>query len=151
MRFLGQTNFGVYSNDCKGLPVDVIEQLYGVDDGLEKIHQPHQSGARNPIDKEDNGRDEDQAMAAMMFNQEVVTHKAVHVPPPGYPFHQDENEAQFCMVLQEVIRHNIIPDNFGLIKHEWKDGHYPIYKMILVGRHAAKTLHISLAEPIWYD
>ena len=141
MCFLGQTNFGVYSDDCEGLSVDIIEQLYGVDDGPEKIHQPHQSGARNLIDKEDDSGDEDQAMATMTFNQEAVTHKVVHVPPPGYPFRQDESEAQFCIVLQEVIRHNIIPDNFGLTKHEWEDGHYPIYETILVGRHAAKTFH----------
>jgi len=77
--------------------------------------------------------------------------EAVHVPPPGNPFNSDEEEAQFYDVLQQVVIHNITPENFGLTDSEWEDGDYPIYETIHIGRRVSKELHVSLAEPIWYD
>lgn len=135
--FLGQTTLGIYRDDCEGLSPDDIEEYYGVD-GPERARQPHQSGARHPMDEA--GLDED-----------LYVHEAVHAPISQSPFLDDDKEAQFYAVLQEVIKHDITPENFGLTHGEWEDSHYPIYESILVGRRAGKELHVSLAEPIWYD
>ncbi|KAF8440073.1 hypothetical protein L210DRAFT_3401783 [Boletus edulis BED1] len=136
LRFLGQTTLGVYRDDCDGLPVDVIEEAYGVD-GPERVRQPHE---------EDSLRNENHAGDTTAHE----AHEAVHVPLPGNPFSCDGIEAQFYAMLQEVIVHDITPENLGLTDSEWEDGSYPIYETILVGRRASKDFHISLAEPIWY-
>ena len=149
MRFLGQTSLRVYHDDCEGLSHDIIEEHYGVD-GPERVRQPHQSGAGNPMDEEDTPSVENQFEATAITHWEQM-HKAVPVPPAGRLFHDDERAAQFYAVLWQVIEHDITPENFGLVHSEWEDGCYPVYKTILVGGHASKELHISLAEPIWYN
>jgi hypothetical protein len=78
-------------------------------------------------------------------------HEAVPVPPAGSPFHHHERVTQFYAVLQEVITCNITPEDFGLVHSGWEDGHYPVYETILVGCRTSKELHVSLAEPIWYN
>ncbi|KAG6373519.1 hypothetical protein JVT61DRAFT_6157 [Boletus reticuloceps] len=146
LHFLGQTMLGVYCDDCDGLPVDVIEEAYGVD-GPEQVRQPHQSGAGNPANEEDSLGNENHAGDTTAHE----VHEAVHVPLPGNPFSCDEIEAQFYATLQEVIVHDITPEHFGLTDSEWEDDGYPVYEMIPVGRRASKELHVSLAEPIWYE
>lgn len=104
------------------------------------------------MDEEDTPGDENRFDATTIAHeQEGQMHEAVPVPPAGSPFHHDERVTQFYEVLQEVITHNITPEDFGLVHSEWEDGRYPIYETILVGSHASKELHVSLAEPIWYN
>ena len=93
------------------------------------------------------------ALAMILANeQDNQAHEAVQVPPPGNPFASDKKEAQFYDVLQQVVAHNITPENLGLATDsEWEDGVYPIYKTIHIGHRVSKELHVSLAEPIWYD
>ena len=91
------------------------------------------------------------ALAMISANkQDNQAHEAVQVPPPSNPFASDEKEAQFYDVLQQVVAHNITPENLGLAT-EWEDRVYPIYETIHIGRRISKELHVSLAEPIWYD
>lgn len=150
MRFLGQTKFGIYRDDCEGLHPDIIEEHYGVD-GPPSVRQPHQSGAGHPADEDDDVIGEADVAEAIVNQQcQHAHHQAVHVPSTGNPFHDHASEEDFDAVLHEVIAQDITPDNFGLTPGEWLDGQYPIYEIILVGRRASKQLHVSLAEPIWY-
>ncbi|KAF8546218.1 hypothetical protein OG21DRAFT_1527978, partial [Imleria badia] len=129
LRFLGQTSLGIYHDDCEGLSYNVIEEHYGID-GPERVCQPHQSGAGNPMDKEDIPGAENQFEATMIACQGQM-HKAVPVQPAGSLFHNDERATQFYTVLQEAITCKITPENFGLAYSKWEDGCYPVYKTIL--------------------
>ncbi|KAF8119402.1 hypothetical protein EV363DRAFT_1177992, partial [Boletus edulis] len=145
LRFLGQTTLGIYRDDCEGVSVDTIEAHYGVD-----------SEARNSPRDEDASEGENLVGSMVrhhdvLANRDEQAHEAVHVPLPGNPFTSAKKEAQFYDVLHQTIIHDITPENFGLMDSEWEDGDYPIYEMIHVGRRASKDLHVSLAEPIWYD
>jgi hypothetical protein len=155
MRLLGQTKFGVYHDDCEGIHPDIIEEYYGVD-GPPLVRQRHQSGAGHPADEDDNGDgvtiDQASVTKAIIDQQhQHACHEAVHVLCTGNPFVNAKLEEDFFAVLGEVITQQITPNNFNLTPEEWEDGQYPIYETIYVGCHASKELHISLAEPIWYQ
>ena len=50
MRFLGMTENGIYIDDCDGLLVEDIEELYGVE-GDELHRRPSQTGAGHASDE----------------------------------------------------------------------------------------------------
>ncbi|KAF8549907.1 hypothetical protein OG21DRAFT_1420531, partial [Imleria badia] len=155
LRFLGQTEFGVYRDDCEGVHPDVISEFYGVH--KEPImRKRHQSGAGHPVDEEASGDEEDglTAHAANLVNQEQqqqhVNEDMAFVPSHQSPFTNPENEAVFFGMLKQVIDLQIIPEGFGLRPDEWEDGHYPAYETIRLGRWQSKELEVSLADEVWY-
>ncbi|KAN0075469.1 hypothetical protein V8E55_011492 [Tylopilus felleus] len=123
--FLGQTEFGVYQDDCEGVHPDIICDCYGVHG--------------QPITQV-SGDEEDGHTAAHIADlvnrqqQQNVNEDVVFVPSHRSPFTDPEDEATF----------------FGM-PDEWKDGHYPIFETIRLGRRRSKELEVSLADEIWYE
>lgn len=156
LRFLGQTEFGVYQDDCEGVHPDIICDHYGVH-GQPITRKRHQSGAGHPTDEEVSGDEEDGHTAAHIADlvnrqqQQNVNEDVVFVPSHRSPFTDPEDEATFFGMLNQAIGHQIIPDGFGLRPDEWEDGHYPIFETIRLGRRRSKELEISLADEIWYE
>ena len=139
LRFLGQTEFGVYQDDCEGVHPDIICDHYGVH-GQPITRKRHQSGAGHPTDEEVSGDEEDGHTAAHIADlvnrqqQQNVNEDVVFVPSHRSPFTDPEDEATFFGMLNQAIDHQIIPDGFGLRPDKWEDGHYPIFETIQLGR-----------------
>ncbi|KAI6139131.1 hypothetical protein BKA82DRAFT_3988947, partial [Pisolithus tinctorius] len=156
LRFLGQTQFGVYGDDCEGVHPDVIDRYYGVH-GEDRIRERCHSGAGHPADEEDSDDEEPTVVKAQVaelvsaHQQQYAYQDAVHVPSFKTPFVNPEDEVFFFEMLHEVIRQKIIPDGFRLTPAEWGMADYPIFESIQVGRRRTKQLDISLAGEIWYD
>lgn len=125
--FLSQTTLGIYHDNCKGLSVNTIQECYGVN-----------SEVGNPLNGKDASGDENpmpsghHTSATISANQQAdqAYHETVYIPPLGNPFVSDEKEVQFYDMLQQVVAHSIMPENFGLTGSKWKDGNYSIYEMI---------------------
>lgn len=122
MRFLGQTQYGVY---------------YEHRDENYDLNWELGDEATDAVD------------VIASHQQEHVNHEAVHVPSCRNPFRSDE-EIIFFTGLREVIAQDITPENFGLTPEEWGSEQYPMFEAIRVGRRVAKDVDVSLAEPIWY-
>ncbi|KAJ8580247.1 hypothetical protein M405DRAFT_753501 [Rhizopogon salebrosus TDB-379] len=148
LRFLGQTLFGVYRDDCEGIHPDVIQEYYGVH-GCPASRQPHQTGAGHPTDEDD--EDTPDIIEAINDQQRChVRHEAIKVPSQRDPFGDDETQEQFFAVLAEVVSKCITPAHCRLTPDEWEGDGYPIFETIHAGRRGSKELQVSLAEPIWF-
>ena len=152
---MGQTQFGVYRDECDGVHLDTINRYYGVH-GKPLTRQGHQSGAGHPTDEEASG-DEDNALTAQIAEfvngqqQAHANQDAVHVPYHRTPFAHSEDEEAFFGMLYEMINHAAIPNGFGLTPAECETGDYPVFETIRLGRRRSKQLDVSLADKIWYE
>jgi hypothetical protein len=148
--------FGIYRNDCEGVHPDVINEYYGVH-GHMRTQQRHQTGAGHPADEEDSDSDSDDedpnTMVQAINNQQrhQIHHEAIGVPSQQNPFVDDATQRQFSATLDEVIAEDITPNNCRLTLDEWDGDEYPAFETITFGRRGSKELHVSLAEPIWFN
>ncbi|KAG6372376.1 hypothetical protein JVT61DRAFT_7828 [Boletus reticuloceps] len=97
LRFLGETEFGVYQDDCKGVHPDIISRYYGVH-GQPIMRNQHQSGTGYPMGKEASGDEEDGLTAhiADLINQQQqqnVNEGVAFVPSHRSPFTGSKDEA----------------------------------------------------------
>ncbi|KAG1863030.1 hypothetical protein F4604DRAFT_1587213, partial [Suillus subluteus] len=153
LRFLGQMQFGVYQDDCEGVHPDVIEEHYGVH-GPTTTRRQHQSGAGHPIDEEESDNEEEPLNMVQAINNQQrhqIHHEAISVPLQINPFINDETRRQFSATLIEVIAEDITLCDCRLAANEWEGDEYPIFEAIPVGRRGSKELHVSLAEPSWFN
>jgi len=148
--------FGIYRDDCEGVHPDVINEYYGVH-GHTRTRQRHQTGAGHPADEEDSDSDSDDedpnTMVQAINNQQrhQIRHEAIGVPSQQNPFVDDATQRQFSATLDEVIAEDITPNNCRLTLDEWDGDEYPAFETITFGRRGSKELHVSLAEPIWFN
>ncbi|KAG1854302.1 hypothetical protein C8R48DRAFT_599092, partial [Suillus tomentosus] len=152
LRFLGQTLFGVYRDDCEGVHPDVIEEYYGVH-GRPASRRPHQTGAGHPADEEDDVDEQSPDIIESVNDQQRqhVHHEAIRVPSHNNTFGTDEEtQEQFFAVLAEVVAKRITPAHCQLTPDEWEGNQYPAFETIRAGRRGVKELQVSLAEPIWF-
>ncbi|KAG2338330.1 hypothetical protein BDR05DRAFT_978182 [Suillus weaverae] len=144
--FLGHLQFGIYRDDCEGVHPDMINEYYGVH-GHTTTQQHHQTGAGHPTDEEDSDSDSnDKHLNTMVWainnqQRQQICHEAISVPSQQNPFVDDTTRQQFSATLDEVIAKGIMPNNCRPTLDEWDGDDYPI----------SKELHISLAEPIWFN
>lgn len=140
MRLLGQAQLGVYRDDCDGLHPDTIEKYYGVL-GAERVGQ---AGAGNPPDEED------VADRIRLEQDPQVRHEAIEVPDHRNPFSGNPAaENNFFSVLAEVVREEITPAGYGLLREEWDEDDYPDVEILLSGKRMTTKNSVSLAHPIW--
>jgi hypothetical protein len=134
LRFLGQTLFGIYRDDCEGIHPDVIEEYYGVH-GCPASQQPHQTGAGHPADKEDDADEQLPDMIKLINDQQWqnIHHEAIRVPSHRNTFGTDEETQQFFAVLAEVVTKQITPAYCQLTPDEWEDNQYPAFETICAG------------------
>ncbi|KAH0836635.1 hypothetical protein J3R83DRAFT_8353 [Lanmaoa asiatica] len=156
LRFLGQTEFGIYEDDCEGVHPEIINKYYGVC-GASQDRCEDRSGAGHPVDEDDSENEDPTRMTEVhitdLVNKQQQWHvhqDTVHVPSHKSPFHTAEDEATFFNMLGELITQEIIPGGLGLTPDEWELGYYPIFETIRVGRRRSRQLEVSLAEDIWY-
>ncbi|KAG1727634.1 hypothetical protein EDD22DRAFT_789278 [Suillus occidentalis] len=114
----------------------------------------HQTGAGHPIDEEDSDNDDETPNVAQAINDQQrhnIHPEAIVVPLHGNPFVNDETQQQYFVTLVEVVAENIMPPNCRLAATEWEGDKYPVFETISVGQQGSKELHISLAEPMWFN
>ncbi|KAG1875467.1 hypothetical protein DFJ58DRAFT_721301 [Suillus subalutaceus] len=122
LRFLGQTLFGVYRDDCEGVHPDVIEEYYG-------IHG-------HPADEEDDADEQSPDIIESINDQQRqhIHHDAVRVPSHRSAFGTDkETREQFFTVLAEVVAKKITPAYCQLTPDEWEGDQYPAFETIRAG------------------
>jgi hypothetical protein len=141
---LGQTQHGVYLDDCDGIHPDIIEQYYGVH-GQEYIRAPGLTGAGHS-DDEDVWEEVGEHVAAA---QEANFHDAVNVPAHNDPFTAPEHRQAFEEALESAIGSNTLPARYGLIPDEWEDNEYPSVEVIRSGRRGGKELRVALPDFVW--
>lgn len=103
---MGQTQFGVYENDCSGVDVDTINKHYGIYGKL-ITHKNDQFDARHPANEEASG------------NEDIgFTAHTVSVPSYWSPFANPEEKVTFSATLYSMISQDVIPNGFGLTPAE---------------------------------
>ncbi|KAG1844109.1 hypothetical protein C8R48DRAFT_818693 [Suillus tomentosus] len=78
----------------------------------------------------------------------IEEHYGVHGPTTTRRQHQS---GAGHPIDEEIIAEDITPCDCRLAGNEWEGDEYPIFKAIPVGRRGSKELHVSLAEPSWFN
>jgi hypothetical protein len=161
MRFLGQTEHGIYGDDpMNDVHPDTINRYYGVC-GAEQTRLSGETGAGHVEDEDvasgsddSNSEDsDDEAQWAELQHQIAydqshnVQHKPVKVARHHNPFATPEAEMEFQDVLSIIAEGKIILAGFGVRADEWDDG-YPELEIIKTGSRG-KELEVILPEAAW--
>ncbi|KIN96393.1 hypothetical protein M404DRAFT_163097, partial [Pisolithus tinctorius Marx 270] len=98
--FLGQTQFGVYGDDCEGIHLDVIDRYYGVhgeDQMCERCHSGagHPAGEKDSNDREPTVVEVQVAELVSAQQQQHMYQDTVHIPSFKTPFVNPEDEDFF--------------------------------------------------------
>ncbi|KAJ7663363.1 hypothetical protein DFH06DRAFT_986851 [Mycena polygramma] len=153
MRFLGQLTDGVYDevDPMAGVDPDVINRYYGVE-GTQRIQRRGQTGAGHPEDEGDDDDqdwiDEDLADAVENDLAHNIRHPAIKVARHRNPFRSRQIENGFFAGLQDIVRHGIVPEGFGVLETEWEDGDYPAVEAINPGTRGREII-VALPREIW--
>jgi len=152
MRFLGQTESGVYFHDeFDGVRPSTFEKYYGTT--RQRVHHaPHQTGAGNPPEEEDSeneGEDDYEGLEDRVAadQQHHIQHEPSDVPMTECPFNE-EMETIFYAGLTEAERIGLLPADYGVQQEEWEDGEYPTFEHIKTGQ-KRKEIRVSLPDVIW--
>lgn len=152
MRFLGQTESGVYFHDeFDGVRPSTLEKYYGTT--RRRVHRaPHQTGAGNPPEEEDSeneGEDDYEGLGDRVAadQQHHIRHEPSDVPMTECPFNE-EMETIFYAGLTEAERIGLLPADYGVQQEEWEDGEYPTFEHIKTGQ-KRKEIRVSLPDVIW--
>jgi hypothetical protein len=76
--------------------------------------------------------------------------KPVRVPRALNPFEGSESGlAGFDTLLDAAQNSGTLPGGYGILQHEWPEGHYPTGEVLTSGRKGAKRLRIALPIELW--
>ncbi|KAL4080552.1 hypothetical protein J3A83DRAFT_4084310 [Scleroderma citrinum] len=82
--------------------------------------------------------------------QDQVYHEAIPVPSCNSLFACTNDKAEFWSVFENVMLKDITPAGYGLLPHELKaDSSNSTLEFVSVGQHGAKSITVSLADPVW--
>ncbi|KAF7987119.1 hypothetical protein HWV62_321 [Athelia sp. TMB] len=143
---LGQARLGVYKDECGGVHPDIINKYYGIH-GKTIKRAPGDTGAGNAADE----ADDDVAEQVAADQQVHIRHAEIEVAVHGNPFSSDVIEANFWDLLAQMVEGEVLPEDVGLIEHEWHNGEYPLYEVLRVGNRGTKEIQISLEEVVWWQ
>ncbi|KZV99133.1 hypothetical protein EXIGLDRAFT_804699 [Exidia glandulosa HHB12029] len=142
--FAGQTEHGVYVDDCEGVHPDAIQEYYGADED---------EAEREAAD--DNVEHADIAFGVVAGRVRKAQAGNVHnsdsakVPATASPIENDTELAEFMRCFQEVRDTAFIPHGFGLHEDEF-DGDYPAQESIPYGKRGTRELMVDLPQEVWY-
>jgi hypothetical protein len=158
MRFIGQTEHGIYVDDCAGVHPDVINQYYGVH---RRRSRGNAGGSQTPEGYEDVSADQDAMDEGDWLDLEDRVaadqesnfhHEAVEAPKHANPFpnelYQETFEEALTLILDQG-EESEIPSGYGLLPEEWEDEEYPSVEIIKTGRRGGKELRIALPDFQW--
>ncbi|KZT27166.1 hypothetical protein NEOLEDRAFT_1061535, partial [Neolentinus lepideus HHB14362 ss-1] len=158
LRFLGQTEHGVYADDpIDNIHPDILNRYYGIA-GRERQRSTGQTGAGHAgdDDTEDEVSDAEDIEPEDEFVQEIlasqaqkVRHKSVKVPRAQSPFDSQADEEQFLEILAAISMQEVLPTHYGVQPAEWEDGMYPAEEIIKFGT-KGKQMRVVLPELVWY-
>ncbi|KAJ7599816.1 hypothetical protein C8J56DRAFT_879593 [Mycena floridula] len=163
MRFMGQTQLGVYIDEFSGTAPSVLEHYYGTTRGSVR-RRPHQTGAGHPADEESSdeeitgdssdsdssaSRSADLADQIAEDHDSNFLHDAVDTPRRVNPFPEPTVRRIFEDALATITGAGHVPAGFGILPDEWEDGEYPSFEILRSGRRGTKELRISLPDTIW--
>ncbi|KAF5367259.1 hypothetical protein D9757_011704 [Collybiopsis confluens] len=161
-RWLGMVKHGVYTDDCDGLDVESIEELYGTTEDvparpsnhtgagyLNDEDVPEYSDGNSDTDSDESDLDLgeiDKQIEATSSNQFLP--KAIKPPRHSSPFN-DEELHLFEETLEAAVHANITPVGYGIHPDEWEDSIYPTIEMIRTGRKGGREISVQLPDHIW--
>ncbi|KAI0695883.1 hypothetical protein BC835DRAFT_1272714, partial [Cytidiella melzeri] len=159
LRFIGQTEHGVYIDNLTGVHPDIIAEYYGAHGRLTHC-VPGQTGARHSSDEDSNsdehegllnpGPDVTHIEAAVEQNHgHNFNHEAVNVPESETPFATHADEVEFCAALVILQDSHVVPGGYGLLPDEWEDSTYPTLEVLRSSRRGRREITISLPETVW--
>ncbi len=157
---LGQTENGIYADDCKGMHSDIIQQYYGVT-GEPARRRHSQTGAGHLADEDDaDDRDEpessdDEANIADAVGTQIaedqqanIRHEPVPVPEEVSPFADHATEQLFGNALAVYRTEDGLPDGYGVLLHEMENG-YQSLEVLRTGKRGGNEISITLSEVVW--
>ncbi|KAF5390468.1 hypothetical protein D9757_005167 [Collybiopsis confluens] len=161
-RWLGMVKHGVYTDDCDGLDVESIEELYGTTEDvparpsnhtgagyLNDEDVPEYSDGNSDTDSDESDLDLgeiNKQIEATSSNQFLP--KAIKPPRHSSPFN-DEELHLFEETLEAAVHANITPVGYGIHPDEWEDSIYPTIEMIRTGRKGGREISVQLPDHIW--
>ena len=146
LRFLRQTQLGIYNDDCEGIHPDTIQEFYGTTQNHIK-RQTGQTGAGHPPEELDNNCTEISLINNVVQGQDSnVRHDSIptanHKTPPMSP----ENLTLLSNCLATLQNQN--QDNLLRLVNGgpfvWDS-----MEVMRVGRRRQQELVISLADAVW--
>ena len=146
LRFLRQTQLGIYNDDCEGIHPDTIQEFYGTTQNrIER--QTGQTGAGNPPEELDNNCTEISLINNVVQGQDSnVRHDSIptadHETPPMSP----ENLTLLSDCLATLQNQN--QDNLLRLVNGGPFVWDPM-EVMRVGRRRQQELVISLADTTW--
>ncbi|PSR71725.1 hypothetical protein PHLCEN_2v12399 [Hermanssonia centrifuga] len=156
---MGQTENGIYEDECEGMHPDTINRYYGVDCGSNETRrrQSH-TGAGHPPDESDldsdssDNEDNTPSIGDRIAHdqQPNIRHEPIPVPDNFTPF-VDEDSSQLFHDTWEVYKDiNVLPPNgYGVHEDEMEEGGYESFEILRMGKRGGKEMTISLPEHIW--
>lgn len=147
LRFLGQTQHGIYVDDCDYIDPEILARLYGMVEDANNTGYQIISG--DPDDMDDSDWVDWDIQEQISENiQHNFHHEPVAVPKHRGPFTTDASHVAFQGLVTSLLQQNAIPSGYGMLPEEWDDD-YPPYEPIYSGRRGGRTLDISLPDHIW--
>ncbi|KII84219.1 hypothetical protein PLICRDRAFT_58020 [Plicaturopsis crispa FD-325 SS-3] len=160
LRLLGQTEHGLYKDDCEDVHPDVISQYYGVS-GRARRRADGETGAGHDPEESDLDDDHDDASEAAEIDDDDlaervaadqehhIRHEAVDVARSSNPFPTDEFRDIFWTAFHTVHANGTVPTGFGLLENEWEGGEYMPFEILRTGKKGKKELRVALPGHIW--
>jgi hypothetical protein len=143
LRFVRQTEHGIYIDDCTGLHPDIINEYYGTTSA--RIHrQRGQTGAGHPPEEQVN----DIAEQIAEDQDGNVRHDAIPVPRHESPFDSDQTEAVFFDMLNRAHTEGLVPIGYGVTANEMEGG-WEQFEMIQTGRRRRNGFSVDIPEDLW--
>jgi hypothetical protein len=145
LRFLRQTQLGVYEDDCEGIHPDTIQEYYGTtEDHVQR--QPSQTGAGHPPEELGNGEETDLINNVVQDQDSDIRHDSIPTANHEEPLMPPERLALFFYCLDTLQN-----DHQGSLLRSLAGEPFvwdPV-EVMRVGHRLQKELVITLADTAW--
>lgn len=145
-----QTQNGVYTDDCAGIHLELINLYYGTTPSRPR-RKAHQTGAGNPPKEESRERLCAVAEDITLEQNHNIRHEAVPVPKHESPFTTEppEVEETFLRMLREAQTKCLVPQGYGAAPSKLLGGDWEPIEMIKTGPQRRATFPVDLPEQLW--
>ncbi|KAJ7117577.1 hypothetical protein C8R44DRAFT_536122, partial [Mycena epipterygia] len=155
---LGQLMKGVYRHDpLDGIHPDAINRYYSVaGPRLHRSRNQTSAGIDSDDELEEDQAEHEPSIDEQLENQvqadvvQNIRHQPVKVAKHRSPFEDNELEAHFLGLLQDLIAQpGVLPEDYGILEEEWEDEDYPEIEIICPGA-KDKEMAVILPRTYWF-
>lgn len=161
LRLLGQTEHGIYNDDCEGMHPHTIVRYYGVDATPGRHGQDSSSESSSNTDTRsefhshgsdhhsDTFEHDDIEHAVAEDQERNIRHPPIPVPDAHCPFQDEDTYNMFQSVLTEALQLDGLPNGFGVTNEELGAEGYETQEILRIGKRGQKSLIVALPEHVW--